>query len=351
MNERDTLMERIRTHIGGDATAQESETLLDELSAWQARHLEPFAKLRALRGPGVAMPTDVFRFTRLAVHETNEDVRLFRTSGTTNGARGQHAVRDLALYDLAAERAARRMLFPDVERMRLVIIAPRSQELPDSSLSYMLGRFCDWFASSCSHVWPVDESKLRGALSTDEPIAILGTSFALVHAHDALGDMRFSLAPGSRIMQTGGFKGRSRVIEPDAMRTMLSERYGVPDTHIVGEYGMTELSSQMYETALRDDLAGVSRTRRYWAPPWLRVRINDPATLEPIRDQSGAGVIQLDDLANLDSVCRIQTADLGRLLPTDPELDGEGQCFELHGRDANAVPRGCSLATEEALAP
>ena len=30
-----------------------------------------------------AMPTDVFRFTRVAMHPPEEDVRLFRTSGTT----------------------------------------------------------------------------------------------------------------------------------------------------------------------------------------------------------------------------------------------------------------------------
>ena len=149
---------------------------------------------------------------------------------------------------------------------------------------------------------------------------------------------RFELATGSRIMQTGGFKGRSREVDPTQMRVLLSERYGVAETHIVSEYGMTELSSQMYETCLVDSLAGRVRTRRYAAPWWVRVTPVDPITLEP----SSEGILRIEDCANLDSVAAIQTADRARLL-----ADG----FELLGRDPNAVPRGCSLAIEEALGP
>ena len=47
-----------------------------------------------------------------------------------------------------------------------------------------------------------------------------------------------------------------RELEPAAMRAMLTRRWGVPESHVVAEYGMTELSSQAYETPLRDAALG-----------------------------------------------------------------------------------------------
>ncbi|MCU0676829.1 MAG: hypothetical protein MUE69_29065 [Myxococcota bacterium] len=172
-----------------------------------------------------------------------------------------------------------------------------------------------------------------------EPIALLGTSFAFVFAEDALAerDVRFALPAGSRVMQTGGFKGRTREVSPDAMLAMLSARYGVPEERVVAEYGMTELSSQAYETTLVEP----SAPRRLRFPPWVRVTAVDPVDLRAL-PIGQTGLLRIDDAANLDSVCAIQTADLARI-----EADGS---FVLFGRAPGATPRGCSLAVEEALA-
>ena len=65
----------------------------------------------------------------------------------------------------------------------------------------------------------------------------------------------------------------------------------------------------------------------------------DPETLAPVAPGE-VGVLRLDDPANLDSVCAVQTSDLARRV--------EGG-IALIGRAAGAVPRGCSLAIEEAM--
>lgn len=302
------------------------DMLLAEAARYQRAHVAPYARLCAARGDDAALPTDVFRFARVASFAPSEEIAAFLTSGTTSGARGRHAFRDLSLYDRAAWTAARHALFPDVVKMRLVILAPHPREAPESSLSYMLGRFEEWFAARTFWIWPLDADALIAALDTDEPVALLGTSFAFVHAEDRL-DRTFALPSGSRIMQTGGFKGRSREVAPDVLRAALADRFGV--AKIVGEYGMTELSSQMYERS----------PSRLWAPPWVRARAVDPETLAPVPDGT-AGVLRIDDLANLDSVCAIQTSDLAIV-----HEDG----VELLGRAPGSVPRGCSLAIEEAL--
>lgn len=344
------LIERL---AGGGRDDRARDDLLRDLLAWQARSVEPYARLVAARGVDPdgargpadfpALPTDVFRWSRVAAHPREEDVRIFRTSGTTSGTRGMHALRDLSLYDRAARAAARFALFPDVDRIRMVMLAPDEQTAPDSSLSYMLSRFAEWFGEG-EPVWAwttagVDVEQLRAvqalAQADGAPVALLGTSFAFVHADEALSDVRLPLPPGSRIMQTGGFKGRAREVEPAAMRAMLRERYALDETRIVAEYGMTELSSQMYETTL----CAPQEPRRLWVPGWVRAVPVDPETLAPVPDGE-VGILRIDDVANVDTAAAIQTADLAR-------RTGDG--IDLLGRVPGSLPRGCSLAVEEAL--
>src|SRR5258706_1200701 len=90
------------------------DRLLADLANYQREQIEPYRRLWARRA-SPALPTDVFRYARIASHSSSEDLRVFRTSGTTQSARGAHAFRDLGIYDAAARTAARYALFPDVE--------------------------------------------------------------------------------------------------------------------------------------------------------------------------------------------------------------------------------------------
>jgi Acyl-protein synthetase, LuxE len=345
------FIERVADGRRADA---ERDTLLDELSRHQAETVESYRRFvaqesRRPQGRLPALPTDVFRYTRVAAHAAEHDVRVFRTSGTTQAERGTHAFANLHLYDLAARHAAQYALFPDVERMPLVVLAPTEHEARESSLSYMLARFAEWFGAGDTRfvvgngALRVDELRacLQTAQRTRQPIALLGTSFAFVHAEDALGDERFVLPAGSRIMQTGGFKGRSRSVEPAEMLGLLSARYGLAPEWIVQEYGMTELSSQLYESTLRQVACGErTRERHLWVPSWMRAAPVDANTLLPVAPGE-VGVLRIDDLANVDSVCAIQTSDLARSV-------GDG--VVVLGRAPGAVARGCSLTLDQWLA-
>lgn len=344
----------IRRLADGSRDDAGRDALLSELQAYQAQAVPPYGRLveqaRAAGNPSPALPTDVFRYARVASFGEAEEVRVFRTSGTTLGVRGAHPFRDLSLYDQAARAAAAYALFPEGRPMRLLVLAPGAEAVPDSSLSYMLGRFLEWFGTPSSEVlWgdgglkvPRLVEVLAGACRAAEPVALLGTSFAFVHAEDALGEVRFQLPVGSRVMQTGGFKGRSREVAPEEMTALLAARYGVPAAFQAQEYGMTELSSQMYSAGLRQAVLGgpaVPVGSRFWVPGWVRVQAVDPETLKPVTPGE-TGILRIDDLANVDSVSAIQTSDMARVV---------GQDLYLLGRAPGAVPRGCSLAIEEAL--
>jgi hypothetical protein len=339
----------------GERDDHARDALLLELAHYQVEHVPPYARFVAQRSRGrtpstpdevPALPTDAFRYARISSRAASEEVRRFRSSGTTSEERSLHVFSDLSLYTQAARAAARYALFPDTSGLDMVILAASEQELADSSLSYMLARFSEWFGLEVRYVWPLQAEELgllrtalRAAESGARAVALLGTSFAFVHALDALQGERFVLPAASRIMQTGGFKGRTREVEPTEMRRLLADTFAVDERFIVAEYGMTELSSQLYERTLRDAVHGVDAPRRLWAPGWVRATIVDPETLSPL--PTGAeGLVRIDDLANLDSVAFIQTADLG-------SIDEHG--LILRGRASAAVARGCSITADELL--
>jgi hypothetical protein len=166
---------------------------------------------------------------------------------------------------------------------------------------------------------------------------VLATSFALVHLLDALGDAALRLPAGSRVMQTGGFKGRSREVSPVELRRAVARAFGVDERNVVGEYGMTELSSQFWEATAVDAQASPGV---YLEPPWARVVPVDGDTLAPVAP-GAVGIARIEDLANVDSAWAVLTHDRVRRVP--------GGGFELLGRAPGAAPRGCSIALDEML--
>jgi hypothetical protein len=298
-------------------------------------------------------PVPTRAFKHLSLLSAPEGVRpqaVFRTSGTSRGpeGRGEHPVPDLGLYRAAALPNFQAHLLPEAEeddsfRIVVLVLLVRPGEAPDSSLSAMAGfvverwgeRGSDWFVDPelGIRVDAFDEA-LRNVAAAGRPVLLLGTAFSWVHWMDA-GGAAVSLPPGSRIMETGGFKGRSRVVSRDELYGALEDRLDVPRHRIVNEYGMTELLSQFYEPVLERG----AETRWLTPPPWVRTEVLDPHTLEPVGDGERGLLCHLD-LANAGSVLRVLTEDVG-------VRGAEG--FRVLGRAEGSEPRGCSLAMEELL--
>lgn len=316
-----------------------------------------------------AVPTAAFREVALVTGDPADAEAVFRTSGTTAPAarggafseveragasrRGAHYILDLSIYHAAVLAHFRARVLPDAAAPRMLALMPSSAEVPDSSLAHMVQLVVDRLGAPGSRhfattVDGLDTASLAAALDAacddGSPVCLLGTSFAFVHWLDHVhrSGERFRLPDGSRLMDTGGYKGRSREVPADELRSLLYERLGVDPDLCVNEYGMTELCSQYYDTSLEERLAGgaPARPRRKIGPPWVRARIVDPDRLEPV-DAGTAGLVQHFDLANLGSVIAVQTEDLGRALE-----DG----FTLLGRAAGAPSRGCSIAMDDLLA-
>jgi hypothetical protein len=187
---------------------------------------------------------------------------------------------------------------------------------------------------------------VRRAREDGVAVCVATTAFALVALLDGLAvrAAQLRLPAGSRIMETGGFKGRSRVVDRATLYREVSSRLDVPIGAIVAEYGMTELSSQYY-----DDPAGrdAIEPRVKVAPPWLRPIVVD-GDGRPVPD-GVVGALRHVDLANRGSVIAVETEDLGALVPGPSTGSGQGRLLLL-GREQGAELRGCSLDAETLLA-
>ncbi len=359
--ERKALRARLLDYI--EHNQGDFDTLALDLFAHQYAHNQPYRRYCDAAAPQASqidhwtkiptVPTDVFRFTTLLCGEPSQGAFIFRTSGTTSGRRGEHHLRELGVYHTSALKSIERLLVPDGLERPALMLAPSPQDLPDSSLSSMLGLIAEHHTGNrATFAWSSGQLNIPAAWGwlqdaaarADQPVMVLATSFAMVHLLDADPQTTLALPPNSMVMLTGGTKGRTREISVQDIESMVTERLGVPHHHIVHEYGMTELGSQLYDPrlALWLDNQPLPDTPTFKGPHWCRVTAHDPISLAPL-GVGQTGLLRFTDLSNLDSVISIQTSDMGTVLEASPM----GDTIVLKGRAPGAVPRGCSLIIEE----
>jgi hypothetical protein len=251
------------------------------------------------------VPTSFFSAHAVACFNAATAIRVFRSSGTTRADRGRHFYDDLSLYKASALAGACWALdAAGGGAFRVESLVPDDSE---SSLACM----CRWLCEE----WP-------GTEDANDPVVLVGTAFSYVGRIDD-GKPR-PLAPGSLIVETGGYKGRSRELTREELHAGIAAIFSVSRERIIGEYGMCEISTPFWERP---------GARGYAVPPWARIRILSPETLRDL-PEGETGVIGIVDLANLHSSIGILTADAGRI--------EKGRVI-VEGRIAGAAAKGCSM--------
>ena len=293
-----------------------------------------------------AVPTPAFKELEISSLPPALRTRVFYSSGTTGQkpSRHFHNAESLAIYE-ASLLAWFRFHVPSEKN--LAILTPPPSAAPNSSLAHMFETIRrDFVAPENSFLgtlgedgsWTVNFERAIGtferACRNGERIMILGTAFSFVHLLDYLAEknLRFELPGGSRVMETGGYKNRSRALPKSELHALMTDRLGVPPSHILCEYGMSELSSQAYDSG---NVHSSFVIRHFHFPPWTRAQIISPETDREARDGE-TGLLRIFDLANVFSALAIQTEDMAIR---------RGSGFELIGRAELAEPRGCSLMT------
>jgi hypothetical protein len=257
-------------------------------------------------------------------------------------------------YRVSAVTWGKRALLPKGANHAVVVALLPAGTTGTSSLAAMAQMFMDAFDPVAGNSEPCPQDKgrwlltdrgvnveglaeqLECAKASNLPLLVVATAFSLVGLLDDLGHRRLNTWPHTVIMPTGGFKGKTREVSAVELRRHVSVAFGIDERQIVGEYGMTELSSQLYEGCLPEGYLAAKRGI-YVPPPWLQVCPVNPETLRPTQGDD-PGVARFIDLANVDSALCVVTQDIVRRRENG---------IELLGRRRGSPPRGCSLSAEE----
>jgi hypothetical protein len=337
------LSERIAAFVGGrdsedfDALAHEAFALHFENSP-PLRHLAQRAgltpeTLESWRQVPL-IPTLAFKTMKLAVAEPRE---VFRSSGTSDGSRSVHHHAYPELYRAVIDATFPLAVLGHLSRPPMLSLIPSRADAPDSSLAFMIDHVVTGWGGEGSRTVAgpggIKARDARGFLAARQrdsrPTVVLSTAFALVQLIDSLDRLQlsFRLPSGSRVFETGGYKGKSRELDHPELLAAVEQRLGIPPTMVVTEYGMTELTSQLYSRALSGGAPDL-----FTAPHWCRYRVLDPETLEDAA-AGQTGLIAILDLANLGTAVHLLTEDLGIAEPDGLRLLGRAS-----GADGLDVP-------------
>ena len=320
-----------------------------------------------------AASTVAFKYAEVhgPAEAVSADALTFTTSGTTKGftERGRHLVPRPEIYRASAVAHLRRMLFPDGQPLAMLALHPTAERMPESSLSAMLTWCIEEFGTgktACAATRSgIDTAAalefLDAVAARREPVCLLGTTAATATLFTvAASRSRMTrLAPGSRLMDTGGAKGQSVPLTPVEVVARAHETLGIDPALVINEYGMTEMCSQLYDATpfnapappLNSLAQSKSFTRAPWnfaaaaraglrlklPPPWLRPSVIDPVTLHPL-DDGEVGLLSFFDLANVGSISALMTEDFGFM---------QHGAVAILGRTAAGGARGCALSIEE----
>jgi hypothetical protein len=353
----DQICSEVRNFIAApDSKPHAFDELARKVFAFQFARNSPyraFCESRGVTPDSLTLPdqipaivTSAFKDLELSVLPSEQRTAIFYSSGTTEQRRSRHihSSQTLEVYEESLLRWFEPHLCPDPALLNFLILTPRSASAPNSSLVHMFETVARTFGKSATFVanvstdgsWDLDYDKILtfAHSSRNIPGIICGTAFSFVHLCDRLTEegTRLHFPLGSRIFETGGYKGRSRTVAKSELHALISERLQIHQSHIVTEYGMSEISSQAY-----DRVFGRASARIFNFPHWVRASVISLETGEPATEGE-TGLLRILDLANVGSVCAVQTEDLAIR---------RGSGFELIGRATEAESRGCSLMQME----
>lgn len=252
--------------------------------------------------------------------------KVFNSSGTTGKTTSRHEVRSLEWYRNWSIRGFEHQ-YGSLDQYCILALLPAYLERSGSSLVYMADQFIQKSNHSQSGFFLNELAQLQQILqychSQKMPTLLIGVSFALLD----LAEQFPTDLSGIVVMETGGMKGRRKELTRTELHGQLTKAFSLKNIH--SEYGMTELLSQAYSKG--DGLFY----------PMQTMKIQTREVTDPFGQQvfGKSGLLNIIDLANVDTCSFIATDDLGKVY-----TDGS---FEVLGRLDHSDIRGCNLLVSD----
>ncbi|MEN9686057.1 MAG: hypothetical protein RLZZ28_1843 [Bacteroidota bacterium] len=267
-----------------------------------------------------ALPISFFKSGEIYVGDERPSL-VFESSGTTGAATSKHFVREPEIYRKSF-LSTFRQFYGNIDEWCILGLLPSYLERKQSSLVMMVDELIHLSKHPQSGFYLHNHDQLSKTLQElekqEQKTLLIGVTFGLLDFAERYPQQ----LKNTVVMETGGMKGRRKELTRVEMHGLLMEGLGTASIH--GEYGMTELLSQAYAT----------QNGRYYCPPWMKITVRDEEDPLAIRE-TGRGILQVTDLANIYSCPFIATEDIGMVY-----ADGS---FEVWGRVDNSDLRGCSL--------
>ncbi len=273
------------------------------------------------------LPIALFKSHQIISGKTPAQV-TFTSSGTTGSTTSRHHVVDPRFYlDITLRGFA--SFYGEIADYCVLALLPAYLERKGSSLVYMAQEFINQSKYLKSGFYLDDLAGLSKQLSYNQthkvPTLLIGVSFALLDLSEQFPQDLSNIM----VMETGGMKGRRKEITREELHATLKTAFNLSAVH--SEYGMTELLSQAYSTG----------NGWFKGSPTFEVlarELTDPFSYVSPRK---TGLLNVIDLANVDSCSFIATDDLG-------QIDEDG-AFRVIGRlDASDI-RGCNLMVTDGI--
>jgi len=312
------------------------EQIMQDVFAFQMQEQPVFARfVRALDNDGTTsvfpdtiplLPVEAFRDA--VVGNPHQSDLFFRSSGTTAMQRSTHYVKDAHLYRASILKGMQ--LFYPIEDFAILGYTPGYSENPHSSLIWMINCLIENDGSGLSRFLPLGESipqkLVHEIIAAGKRIMLFGAAFGLM---DMAEQFPVQLPSDSIIMETGGMKTHRREISREQMHHDLASAFGLQESNVHSEYGMTELLSQAFSDG----------SLWFNTPPWMQISIRNPENpLEPVPD-GNEGLIGIIDLANLYSCSFLLTGDKG--------IRAKDGKFLVLGRYEPENLRGCNFLIDD----
>lgn len=269
------------------------------------------------------LPIQFFKNKKIISNKDAAEI-VFTSSSTSGIGQSSHYVTNLSLYNQAFLKGFEKF-YGNIKDYCFLALLPSYLERSGSSLILMCHDLIAASKHSLSNFYLNNHQQLFEVLNDlkqkNQKTILLGATFGLL---DFAENFQINF-PELIVMETGGMKGRKKEITRFEIHSILEAAFGVSKIH--SEYGMTELLSQAYSHG----------NGLFECPNWMQVKVSDNTDPFCFVSQNKSGVLNVIDLANINSCCFIQTQDLGRI--------NQENKFEVLGRLDFSDIRGCSLLT------
>lgn len=214
----------------------------------------------------------------------------------------------------------RAFLFPDVEKMKILLMVPSPKMAPWMEMAIGMEHVRMEFGTPDSRFlispFGLDIKTLLEALKRAErirePLALIGATFGLVLFLDACEKegIRFSLPKGSRICDTGGYMGRYTGCSKEEYFIKCGQVLGVEEDFCINVLWICESSTIYFDNVLKNFFSGVKKKRYKEVPHWARTIAVDTREFKRL-PKSEIGLLRHYDLTNRVTAFAVQTDNLG----------------------------------------